>query len=80
LVRLVFSDDDNYLFRKSLPELPEDLRQKIVREFSLPLEFAVRFVNDPPLLNFFLEAVKFKPKNFKVSPILFQFLKQYSQT
>ena len=56
-----------YFFpRKTLPEMPEDLRQKIVRDFSLPLEFAVRFVNDPPLLHFFLQAVEYKPKNNKV--------------
>ena len=46
--------------------MPEELRQKIVQDFSLPLEFGVRFVNDPPLLKFFLQAVEFKPKNLKV--------------
>ena len=30
-------------------------------------DFLLRFVNDPPLLEFFLEAVKFKPKNIKVN-------------
>ena len=53
--------------------MPEELRQKIVGDFSLPLEFAVRFVNDPPLLKFFLQAVEFKPKNLKVWKIQFYF-------
>jgi len=55
--------------RKSLPEMPDKTRERLVRDFSIPIDFAVRFVNDPPLLNFFLEAVKFNPKNIKVTTI-----------
>ena len=53
--------------RKSLPEMPDETRERLVRDFSIPIDFAVRFVNDPPLLDFFLEAVKFKPKNITVT-------------
>ncbi len=53
--------------RKSLPEMPEETRQRLIRDYSLSVDFAYRFVNDPPLLDFFLKAVQYKPKNIKVS-------------
>jgi len=59
--------------RKSLPEMPEETRQRLIREYSLPVDFAFRFVDDPPLLDFFLQAVQFKPKNIKVGKHLISY-------
>ena len=65
------SSDRNILsvpeIRKRMPELPAEVRDRIVRDHQLPVDFAFRFVNDRPLLDFFLEAVNFKPDNVKVS-------------
>ena len=52
--------------QKSMPEMPTETRDRLVRDFGLSTDFAFRFVNDLPVLNFFLEAVQFKPDNVKV--------------
>jgi Asp-tRNA(Asn)/Glu-tRNA(Gln) amidotransferase B subunit len=52
--------------RESMPELPAVIRDRLVRELDLPLDFAFRFVSDPPLLDFFLKSVALKPLNVKV--------------
>jgi hypothetical protein len=53
--------------RKRMPEMPAVLRDRIVRDFDFPIELAFRFVNDLPVLNFFVEAATFKPDNVKVN-------------
>uniref|UniRef100_A0A1B0DI52 Aspartyl/Glutamyl-tRNA(Gln) amidotransferase subunit B/E catalytic domain-containing protein n=1 Tax=Phlebotomus papatasi TaxID=29031 RepID=A0A1B0DI52_PHLPP len=41
--------------RQGLPELPEETREKLTKDYSLPPETAIILVNDDILLRFFLE-------------------------
>jgi len=43
-------------YQDNLPELPEKTRQKVVDEFGLGFELVVRLVNEPELLELFLDA------------------------
>ncbi|KAG5887406.1 hypothetical protein JTB14_024605 [Gonioctena quinquepunctata] len=44
--------------KESIPELPEETRQKLRNECNLTLEQSIILVNDNPLLNIFREIVK----------------------
>lgn len=48
---------------ETLPELPEKSRQKLIEIYDLKAEIAIQLVNEPILLNFFLELVTVPTRN-----------------
>ncbi|XP_045133440.1 glutamyl-tRNA(Gln) amidotransferase subunit B, mitochondrial-like [Portunus trituberculatus] len=54
---------DIYEIRSSVPELPEAVRQRLMREYKLSLETAIMFVNDDDLLAYFLAVMSNRAHN-----------------
>lgn len=48
-------------YRKTMPRLPQETREYLVQKFDLPLEIAVRLVNEPDLLVLFENAQNHGP-------------------
>ncbi|XP_026762969.2 glutamyl-tRNA(Gln) amidotransferase subunit B, mitochondrial [Galleria mellonella] len=51
------------LIQDQIPELPEDTRKRLVQEFQLRPEAAIQLVNEPILLEYFLEISANKERN-----------------
>src|SRR5581483_9608 len=54
---LVFTASENELVKKSLPELPQERRDRFVRQFGSTLEQAQLLVDEPLLAEFFEDTV-----------------------
>ena len=50
-------------FIRDLPELPRETRKRLVKDFGLSVDAAVRLVNEPDLLELFMEAQECNPKS-----------------
>ena len=57
------TSDDISKFIRYLPELPRDTRKKLIEDFGLSVDAAVRLVNEPDLLELFMQAQEYNPKS-----------------
>jgi len=64
---LRFTNEEVEVIRKSLPTLPEQIREKFTKDYQLPTDYAEILISDPNRVNYFEEAIKIG-KDSNLSP------------